>query len=239
MENAEKTLTKSYYCVIPVYNNYPVIEEVVRRTSAVFDKVLIIDDGSSDANLQELFSALPVEVIRHEHNQGKGAALITALNILKKRKVDYMITLDGDGQHFPEDIPQIIDFLEQAEKPLLLAGCRDFNHAAVPFASRLGRALSNWGIRLQTSICLADSQCGFRAYPVREVAALESSTFRYNYETEIVIRSAWAGIKIVDFPVRVHYPQKHERISHFRPVMDSWRIFRLHIALLCRKIFCR
>ena len=111
MEQTKKTLQKSYCCVIPVYNNINTIEDVVRRARSVIDNVLVIDDGSSDADLTEVLQHLAVEVVRHRENLGKGAALNTALNILDQRNIDYMITLDGDGQHFPEDIPMIIEAL--------------------------------------------------------------------------------------------------------------------------------
>ena len=239
MEKARKTLKKSYCCVIPVYNNFPAIEDVVHRTLRVIDKVLIVDDGSTDASLQEVFERLPVEVIRHEHNQGKGAALCRALKILQERNVDYMITIDGDGQHYPEDIIGIIDLLEDDDDPVLLAGVRDLNHPAVPGVSRWGRACSNFFIKLETGVNVLDSQCGVRAYPVKVILQKNFTARHYDWESEILLDCAWRGMKIVNFPVKVYYPQGRERISHYRKIQDTWRIIKVHIKLLGKQIFRR
>ena len=239
MEKARKTLKKSYYCVIPVYNNFPVIEDVVYRVLRIIDNVLIVDDGSTDADLPEVFKLLPVEVIRHDHNRGKGAALCSALKILKERNVDYMITIDGDGQHYPEDIAGIIDFLGENNDPVLLAGVRDLNHPAVPGVSRWGRAFSNFFIKLETGVNVLDSQCGVRAYPVNAVSEMDLTARRYDLETEILLECAWSGMKIVNFPVNVYYPQNYERISHYRKIHDTCRIINVHVRLLLKHIFRR
>ncbi|MBE6402746.1 MAG: glycosyltransferase family 2 protein [Lentisphaerae bacterium] len=237
MKIAEKNLKNTYYCVIPVYNNFTTIEDVVRRVLCVTENVLIIDDGSTDADLQEFFRRHPVEVFRHGNNQGKGAALISALNILRQRNVDYMITLDGDGQHFPEDIPGIIERLEKENELVLLAGVRDLKTPAVPYASRIGRALSNYFIKLESGVSVLDSQCGLRAYPVSVTGQMDLGTRHYDFETEILLDCALNGIKIVNFPVNVYYPEAGGRISHYRKILDTCRIIKVHLRLLGRRIF--
>ena len=234
-----KNLKNRYCCVIPVYNNFPAIGDVVHRALRVIDNVLIVDDGSTDADLTEVFKLLPVEVIRHDHNRGKGAALCSALKILKERNVDYMITIDGDGQHYPEDIAGIIDLLEAENFPVLLAGVRDLNHPAVPGVSRWGRACSNFFIRLETGVNVQDSQCGVRAYPVNAVSEMNFTSKHYDFETEILLDCAWSGMKIVNFPVNVYYPQGRERISHYCKIKDTCRIIRVHVKLLLKHFFHR
>lgn len=227
---------KKYCCVIPVYNNAGTIEDVVQRTLQFSDDVLVIDDGSTDADLQEKLKNYAVQTIRHEKNSGKGAALLTALNILKERGFDYMITLDGDGQHFPEDIPAVIRILEGESEGALLVGARDFNDPNVPESSRFGRAFSNFWMGVESGISVDDCQSGFRAYPVKYVAQIRCFSHHYNLETEILTRSAWAGMKIVNFPVRSYYPVREERISHFRPFKDNWRISLVHAMLILRRL---
>jgi glycosyltransferase involved in cell wall biosynthesis len=225
---------KTSCCVIPVYNNASTIQDVVQRTKAVTENILIIDDGSTDADLREYLKKLNVEVIRHETNRGKGAALCTALQILQERSVDYMITLDGDGQHYPEDLPSLLSRLDEKEGALLV-GCRDFNVPHIPFASRIGRKLSNFWIQVETGISVEDSQSGFRAYPVPYVTQIACSSGHYHFETEILTRCAWGNLPILNHRIRTYYPPPGERISHFRPVLDTLRITRVHLQL----VFCR
>ena len=238
MESGKK-LKNRYCCVIPVFNNSDTVEDVVRRALAVIDNVLIIDDGSTDANLPEKFAAYPVEVIRHKRNLGKGAALITALKTLDARNIDYMITLDGDGQHFPEDIPGIIELLESESAPVLLSGVRDFSAENVPAASCWGRRLSNYFINLETGAGVLDSQCGFRAYPVGVVSAIPCRARRYDLESEIMLECALRGIEIVNQPIKTYYPPADERISHYRKFLDSCRIIKVHCRLLFKRFFCK
>ena len=92
------------FAVLPLYNNGSTVKEVAARTRAVLPHVLIVDDGSTDLDLEAAFRGSDVTILRHSRNLGKGAALITALEYLKdKPGIDYMITLDADGQHEPED----------------------------------------------------------------------------------------------------------------------------------------
>ena len=177
-----------------------------------------------------------MQTVRHKKNSGKGAALLTALNILKERGVDYMITLDGDGQHFPEDIPAVIRKLEGCSEGALLVGARDFNDPNVPESSRFGRAFSNFWMGVESGIGVEDCQSGFRAYPVKYVAQIRCFSHHYNFETEILTRSAWAGLEIVNFPVQSYYPAREERISHFRPFKDNWRISLVHAMLILRRL---
>ncbi|HBJ96819.1 MAG TPA: hypothetical protein DDZ11_10555, partial [Lentisphaeria bacterium] len=229
-EEAKRTARS--VCVIPVYNNASTIREVVHRARAVLSEVLVVDDGSTDAVLRELLAEEDVEVIRHEHNLGKGAALRTALQILDKRGADFMITIDGDGQHAPEDMRR---FLPLAERPGVLAvGCRDFTVPNVPDSSKFGRKFSNFWMKLETGLSVDDCQSGFRAYPVHLTAQLRCFSNHYNFETEILTRAAWAGLTIVNVPITTHYPPPEERISHFHPFRDNWRISLVHTMLVLR-----
>lgn len=219
--------------VIPVYNNAGTIRDVVARTLAVARNLLVVDDGSTDLDVA---GALPdVEVLTLPRNEGKGAAIVAAARLLAPRGFDYMITLDADGQHYPEDIPLFLPLMERNDFSLLI-GARDFNAPNVPNSSKFGRRLSNFWFRLETGRRVADTQSGFRAYPLRYLLKVPCHTKRYNAETELLTRCAWAGLEFHDIPIRTHYLPPGERISHFRPFMDNFRISLLHARLIGRRL---
>ncbi len=224
----------SVYCVVPVFNNAAMIRDVVERClQQHLDGVLVIDDGSTDAVVGDLLAdRKEVTVIRHEKNLGKGRALTTALNYLAERNIDYMITLDGDGQHYPEDIAGVLPVLADNDHTLAI-GMRDFEKSHATEKSRFGRKFSNFWMYVETGIKVGDAQSGFRAYPVKYIKQLRCLCSHYNFETEIMVKAAWAGISIVDVPIRVWYPENpEERVSSFRPFMDNLRISLINTHLV-------
>lgn len=221
---------KTYCVVLPVYNNAATVGDVIRRILQQTKNLLVVDDGSTDMDLPALCRSLNVECVRHEVNRGKGAALRTAIQILKDREYDYMIALDADGQHYPEDIPSFLPLMEQ--EGALIVGCRDFNDPNVPDSSRFGRKLSNFWMKLETGITVDDCQSGYRAYPLKYVVQLPCITDHYNFETEILTRAAWANLPLVNHPVRSYYPPREERVSHFHPWRDNFRISLIHAHLV-------
>ena len=191
------------WCAIPVYNNAATIGDVVQRCRRQLANVIVVDDGSSDADLRELLKDSGSVVLRHEHNLGKGAALLTAMRYVAQGQGRYLITLDGDGQHFPEDIPQFIAAL--APNTILL-GDRQQVSGKMPSSSRFGRAFSDFWIRLETGAAIRDTQSGFRAYPVGPISQMRFCSRHYNFEVEVLTRSIWAGLHVKNMPIRVWYP---------------------------------
>lgn len=220
------------FAVLPLYNNGSTVKEVAARTCAVLPHVLIVDDGSTDLDLEAAFRGSDVTILRHSRNLGKGAALITALEYLKdKPGIDYMITLDADGQHEPEDIPLFFPLMERNDYSLIV-GCRDLSGEHVPRSSRFGREFANFWMRVETGIRIDDCQSGFRAYPVKYVSRLPCFCRSYSWETEILVRAAWANLELHNLPVHAYYPEPSKRVSHFRPVLDNFRLFCLHFHLV-------
>ena len=221
---------KKFCCVLPVYNNAGTVRNVIQRILLQTKSLLVVDDGSDDMDLPALCRELDVECIRHPENRGKGEAIRTAMNVLAERGFDYMIVLDADGQHYPEDIPLFLPLME--EEGALIVGCRDFNDPNVPGSSRFGRAFSNFWMKLETGCTVNDCQSGFRAYPLPYMIQLPCRASRYDYETEILTRAAWANLPIRNLPVRSLYPPKDERVSHFHPWKDNFRISLVHMRLI-------
>lgn len=220
--------------VIPLYNHGGTVRQVVERTLAVHPQVLVVDDGSTDGGAETL-EGLPVEILRHERNRGKGAAILTAAAAARQQGMTHIATIDADGQHDPADLPRLAAVVEE-DPTTLVVGHRDFSAANVPGASRFGRGFSNFWLRLQTGQSLGDTQSGFRVYPLALFDGLTFWCRRYNFEIEVLVRAAWAGIPLRGLPISVFYPPRQERVSHFRGFWDNWRLTVLNTHLTLRSI---
>jgi glycosyltransferase involved in cell wall biosynthesis len=220
-------------CAIPVFNNARTIADVVRRCLRQISDVIVVDDGSTDADLTELLKPLGVSVVRHPHNLGKGEAIKTALREAHRRGFENVITLDGDGQHFPEDIPQ---FLSRLGPETIFIGHREEVVGTMPPASLFGRDFSDFWVCVETGRKVRDTQSGFRAYPVKSVLGLPVSSRHYNFEVEVVTRAIWAGMKIESVPIRVEYQEGAERVSSFDPLRDNARLSWMHARLVLRQV---
>ncbi len=232
METPE--LQPKIFVVIPVYNHAETLRQVVEGVLRHHAEVLVVDDGSSDGGAA-ILNGLPVEVLSYRYNKGKGSALLAAAAWGLERGLTHMISIDADGQHAPDDLPLFFSAIA-AHPRALIVGQRDFAQEGIPGASRFGRQFSNFWLRLQTGSQLRDSQSGFRAYPLFIFEQLNFWTRRYNFEIEVLVRSAWAGVELRDVPISVYYPPHDERISHFRGVMDNWRLTLLNTHLTMRSV---
>ena len=230
----------NYEIVIPVYDNERTVLQVALEARRLHPHVLVIDDGSTRLpdDFDNILQTNDIRLIRHPQNCGKGVALQTALKDLHERHVDYMITLDADGQHSPSDIPAFIDLLEKEgqNRDLLVIGVRDFNVANVPDSSKFGRKFSNFWIKLETGVTCADTQSGFRAYPVEPLSKLKFHCTRYNFEIEVLTRGLWGGLQLRELPIHVTYEPPEQRVSHFHPWKDNVRLSLLHTTLVTRRL---
>lgn len=223
------------WCAVPVYNNAATVREVVEGCVAALGAVVVVDDGSTDARVSDLLEGLPVTVVRHDVNRGKGAAIMTAARLIGERGGEYMITLDADGQHRPADIPRIVGALDEGGNRIVI-GCRDLSDPNVPARSRFGRDFANFWMKVETGVDVRDCQSGFRAYPVRHLAGLGVRGRRFDFEAEVIARAAWTGIEIRCVDVSVWYPPPAERVSHFRPFLDNLRISLAHARMVGRQL---
>ena len=222
------------FVAIPVYNHVVTLREVVEGVLRHHSRVLIVDDGSTDGGVDTL-TDLPVEVLHFPRNRGKGAALLAAAKWGIDRDLTHMISLDADGQHDPDDLPKFLAEIDNTPKALIV-GKRNFDQDDIPGSSRFGRKFSNFWLRLQTGSQLKDSQSGFRAYPLFIFEQLNFWTRHYNFEIEVLVRSAWAGVELRDIDIAVYYPPGDERVSHFRGFMDNWRLTVLNTHLTMRSV---
>lgn len=218
--------------IIPTYNNERTLAEVVRSVRTVCDDVMVINDGSTDSTSQIIKEfGDSIIAIEYTPNRGKGFALKTAFREAVRRGYDYAITMDSDGQHLVEDLPVFYQEIEQHPDSLLI-GSRGMDHPNMPQKNNFANKFSNFWFVLQTAHKLPDTQSGYRLYPLRKMGRMHLFTNRYETELEILVRSAWRGIRLLPVPIHVYYPPKEERVSHFRPSIDFLRISILNT------IFC-
>jgi glycosyltransferase involved in cell wall biosynthesis len=224
--------------LVPTYNNRDTVADVVGRCIALGLPVLVVDDGSTDGSGREA-SRAGAEVVTHPANLGKGSALLTGWAAAAERGFSHAVTVDADAQHPPEEIPALLEVMH-AEPDALVVGNRDMQSENVPRSSRIGRATSDFMLWVAASHELAgerpDSQCGFRIYPLRHVLALGMTGRRYEFEMEILVRTAWHGVPIRARNVRVHYPSPEERVSHFHKWKDNARIVGIYTRLLLTRL---
>ena len=220
--------------VIPLYNHGTTIYDVARRALAYCPHVWVVDDGSTDGGADSL-TELPVQVIRLPANAGKGKALLAGADALRRAGCTHMLTLDADDQHYPEDIPAFLEAIA-AQPHAFIVGARDFSGANIPKSSRFGRSFSAFWMFVQTGQRVSDMQSGYRAYPLAALECLSLRESRYSFEIDVLVQAAWAGFAIREIPVRVRYPRREERVSHFHPLCDNMRITLLNTRLTVRAL---
>lgn len=210
--------------LIPSYFEEKHLREVASRTKAQLDTVLVVDDGSTDRTAEE-GRAAGVEVIRHDINQGKGAAIKTGLHALGERdRIEYILILDGDGQHLPEEIPR---FLAEANRSgaAMLVGNRMADLKAMPPVRRLTNRVMSERISRVCGQEIPDTQCGFRMLR-RHLASLlcAAPSSRYDFETEMLAIVSRQGCRIGAVPVSTIYGDEKSKIH---PIRDTIRFFSL------------
>ncbi len=217
---------------IPTHNNASTIADVVERCLAHGRPVLVVDDGSTDGS-GTLARKAGATVLTHTTNRGKGAALESALDWAAANGFSHLVTIDADGQHEPDDLPSFFEAI-RSDPDVIHAGVRNMD--AAPKGARYARTNSNFWVWVSTGLRIGDTQCGFRAYPVCAIRALNLVPSRYQWEVEVLVRAAWAGIGIEDRPCRVYYPPPEERVSSYRKVVDTLRISWLNTHLIAERL---
>jgi glycosyltransferase involved in cell wall biosynthesis len=219
-------------CVLlPTYNNSTTIGGVINQVLEYTSDICVVNDGSTDNTLQVIEQFTDIKLLTYSKNKGKGWALRKGFEFARNCGYDYVITMDTDGQHFAEDLPVMLDALEQY-KDAIIVGARNMNQSSVPGKSSFGNKFSNFWFELETGIKLPDTQSGYRLYPVKHLEKLRFFTYKYEFEIEVLVRGAWSGLQVLSVPVKVYYPPAEERISHFRPFQDFSRISVLNTVLV-------
>jgi glycosyltransferase involved in cell wall biosynthesis len=209
--------------VIPAYNEEKHIGDVVRRTRQQLDHVLVVDDGSTDKTAERARGA-GGEVIVHPHNCGKGESIKTGLRHWLERPFDFVIILDADGQHRPEEIERFVAAAVSATAPKLVLGNRMEDVGRMPLVRRL---VNRYMSRRISRVCgheIPDTQCGFRLLHRQLIPELLDGADRFEYETEMLIIASRKGFRIDSVPISTVYS---DEVSSIHPVRDTLRFFKL------------
>jgi len=211
--------------VIPALNESATIVEVAAGAQAICDTVIVVDDGSDDGSA-ELIGALPVTLIRHERNEGKAAALISGFRAALAGGARAVVTLDGDLQHKPSDIPRFIA-RAAATPDTMIVGNRVSRNGRRPTLRVFANKCANYWISRAGRAEVADTQCGFRLYPraiLERISAPYDRRHGFVFESEFLINALRAGYRVEFVEIDAIYSAQPYRSSHYKPVLDTARI---------------
>lgn len=225
------TETFKYCVLIPTYNNHKTLQRVVDGVLEEMpaEQVIIVNDGSTDTTAAILQNYSNVHQVHHPKNKGKGMALRNGFKKAHELGFTHVITIDSDGQHYPSDIPVLLE-ASQKEPETLFIGARNMEQEGVPAKSSFGNKFSNFWFWFETGIKLTDTQSGFRLYPIY-LMPKKWITNKFEFEIECIVRAAWRDIPVKNITIQIKY-DKDERVSHFRPFKDFTRISILNTVLV-------
>lgn len=220
--------------IVPTYNNHKTLKRVLDSVLLYTGNIIVVNDGSTDETHRILEDYPQLVQIHFPKNSGKGMALRKGFKEAIRLGHDFAITIDSDGQHFASDIPSFISEISN-DNPMLLIGSRNMMQEGVPKKSSFGNKFSNFWFWFETGIRLEDTQSGFRLYPLQHIPKNYFTT-KFEFEIEVIVRTAWKGIPVKNIPIKVLYDPT-ERVSHFRPFQDFTRISILNTVLVFVTLF--
>jgi len=236
-ENDYNVFKKKKCCVIiPTFNNASVLPDVIEDVLQYTDNIVVVNDGSTDDTLNIIKEFSGIDYLTYEQNEGKGFALRAGFKLAENLGYDYAITMDSDGQHLACDLPTFLNKLAENDNAIII-GARNMTGQKQKHGSSFANKFSNFWFRAETGIKHPDTQSGYRLYPLKAVNKLKYFSSKYEFEIEVIVRNAWRGIDIKSIPINVYYPPEEERISHFRPFKDFFRISILNTILVIAAFF--
>ena len=191
--------------VIPAFNEERVIQDVIREVwNAGYNNIIVVDDCSSDKTYFKAREMQGVITLRHKINRGKGAATRTGIEAVKLMGASVIVTMDGDGQHDPKDIKNLLDPILKGKSEVSL-GTRLKNTKGMPLVRIVANIASNALTWMLYRILVSDSQSGFRAYSRRAADLIETTADRYEYDSEVIKEIHDKRLSFVEVPIAVRY----------------------------------
>jgi len=230
-------------CVlIPTYDNPRTIAHVVASAREHLTDVIVVDDGSASPTqrvLREISERGEAQVVRREHNGGKGAAVKQGFAIALAQGFTHALQIDADDQHCSADIPRYLEAARRQPDALIL-GEPQFSSDA-PKARLWGRLISVFFVHLETGgRVIKDPLCGYRLYPLAAALACAPASDHMEFDPEIAVRMVWRGVPVINLPTAVRYVSRAQGgVSHFKLVRDNVRISLMHSRLMTRMIMGR
>lgn len=207
--------------MIPAYNAEKTIEAVATEALASGFPLLVVDDGSQDGTASSI-QHLPLNIIAHRHNQGKGAALKTGFAWAVMHGFNGVITIDADGQHDGAAIGLVAERAQAEGLDILIASRRSQFEQMAGLRSFWNR-IGVWCMRKRTGFEITDSQSGFRYYSGKLLRELQLISTGYDLEMEILMKAWRGGFTIGSLPIAARVADGRAT-SHYRPVRDTWNI---------------
>jgi glycosyltransferase involved in cell wall biosynthesis len=207
--------------VIPFYNENDFLFDVVSETLNFVDKVIAVNDGSSDGSEKTINNFKRVQVISLNHNYGKGYALQEGFNECIQQNFDIVITLDADRQHNPAFIPKFISQLNLFD---IVIGNRLDDTKDMPVQRILSNKITSFLLSVKTGQKILDSQCGYRGYKADLLKKVKSYSYGYEAESEMIINSARSGFKIGSVNISTLYGNEKSKINPVKAILGFIRI---------------
>lgn len=207
--------------IIPTYNEARAIADLVRNIKRQDLEVVVVDDGSYDNTFRVAEDSGAV-VLHNPVNEGKGASLIRGFAYASGKDFDAVITMDGDGQHLPSEIPYFIRLAKYSNSGIFI-GNRMLRRKDMPLIRILTNKLMSWFISSLTKQKIPDTQCGFRLIKKEVLEKIDLRTRKYETESEIIVRAARLGFKIESVPIKTIYKGEKSQIN---PVIDTLRFIK-------------
>jgi glycosyltransferase involved in cell wall biosynthesis len=197
-------------CAIPCFNEERSIGSVVLKTKRHVSRIIVIDDGSTDATA-EVAAEAGAEVYQHPQNRGYGAAIRSAIEKGRQLKADVLVILDGDGQHDPGDIPGLVEPLLSGKSDVVV-GSRFLGIGnKPPIFRRIGQRILTVATNVGSNQAVSDSQSGFRAYSSKALKAMNLTEDGMSVSSEIQFAISESGLKLTEVPINVSYLEKAKR----------------------------
>ena len=222
-----KKNTKTFFVVIPAMNEELHLGDVLKQTKKITKNIIVIDDGSTDKTFS-IAREHQVTVLRHLINLGKGAALKTGCQKAFQQGADFVIIMDSDGQHDPNELPK---FIKEIQKPAIevIIGCRNFI-GPIPLIRVVVNKMASWLIKTLFQISVNDLLCGYRAFTKRAFRLIAWESSRYGVETEMVAKIGIKSLPFKTIPIKTIYHDFYKGVTIFDAIKILFSVIKWKIV---------